>query len=274
MRLGTIQLGHVAVSRLILGGNPFSGFSHQGEGRDREMARWYTTARIKEALRQAEQVGVTTHLSRADRHVMRYMLEHWDEGGRLTWLAQTCPELGPCLKGVESAIAGGAKACHIHGGVVDFLFANGQLDELPPAIARLRAAGLSAGIAAHNPKVFEWAEKNLDCDYYLCCYYNSANRDKRAEHVPGMVECFHPDDRRVMTDLIQTLRRPVVHYKVLAAGRNDPAEAFDVVARALRPQDAVCIGVHTQDNAAMLADDIRLLEAALIRHQKLPTTNG
>ncbi len=38
----TVQLGNVTVSRLILGGNPFGGFSHQNPDRDREMLRYYT----------------------------------------------------------------------------------------------------------------------------------------------------------------------------------------------------------------------------------------
>ena len=263
MGLGTIQLKNVTISRMIIGGNPFSGFSHQGTARDQEMKHWYSTARIKETLRQAEAIGVTAHLSRSDHHVMRYMMELWDEGGEMTWLAQTCPEIGTIVKGVDNAIAGGAKACHIHGGLIDNLFANNKLDELPVAIEKLRKAGLPAGIAAHNPKVFEWAERELDCDYYMCSYYNASHRDKVAEHVSGMTEWFIDEDRRVMTELIQTLKRPVIHYKVLAAGRNKPAEAFDVVAKALRPQDAVCVGVHTKDNADMLAEDIHLLEEAL-----------
>jgi hypothetical protein len=33
----TIKLGKIEVTRFILGGNPFSGFSHQSSARDREM---------------------------------------------------------------------------------------------------------------------------------------------------------------------------------------------------------------------------------------------
>ena len=60
----TIQFGEVAVSRLVLGGNLFSGFSHQVPERDREMVLYHTTARIKEALRKAERAGVTRKIQR------------------------------------------------------------------------------------------------------------------------------------------------------------------------------------------------------------------
>ena len=71
MGLGTIRIGSAEVSRVVIGGNPFSGFSHQTAEKDREMVSWYTVARIKEALRRAEALGVNTHLGRADHHIMR-----------------------------------------------------------------------------------------------------------------------------------------------------------------------------------------------------------
>lgn len=258
-----ISLGNLSVSRFIIGGNPFSGFSHQGHSRDIEMKRYYTTERIKQTLRAAEQVGINTHIGRADHHVMRFLLEYWDEGGSIQWIAQTCPELGTPERGIQNAITGGAKACFIHGGWMDFLLAQGRLDEVPPAIAAIKAAGMPAGIAGHNPQVFEWAEEHIDADFYMCSYYNSAHRDERAEHVSGTPEWFLSEDRDAMTRLIARLRRPVIHYKVLAAGRNPAAEAFAYVAEHLRPQDAVCVGVHTQDNPRMIEEDVALLEQAL-----------
>jgi hypothetical protein len=113
--------------------------------------------------------------------------------------------------------------------------------------------------------VFRWAEENLDIDYYMCSYYNAAHRDTNAEHVSGMPEWFLEEDRQAMTALIKGLSRPVVHYKVLAAGRNDPADAFAFVARHLRPTDAVCVGVYPGKNAGMIAEDVRLLEEAMAR---------
>jgi hypothetical protein len=265
MAIDSVKLGDLSVTRLIIGGNPFSGFSHQSPETDDEMRHYYTVERIKETLRQAEQLGLSAHLSRADHHVMRYMMEYWDEGGKLLWLAQTCPEVGSIERGVDNAIAGNASACHIHGGLVDHLFANGQMDEIPSAIGRIRDAGIPAGIAGHNPRVFEWAEEHLDVDYYLCSYYNSSHRDQHAEHISGMKEWFLAEDRQIMADLIQQLSKPVVHYKVMAAGRNDPKEAFEFVARHLRPQDAVCVGIYTKQHPNGMAENLWLLEDSLRR---------
>lgn len=261
--MDTISIGDLRISRFVLGSNPFSGFSHQGPERDQEMRRFFTTEKIKETLREAEAAGITALVARTDHHVMRVLLEYWDQGGALTWCAQTCPEVGDHRTCVTRAAGGGAKACHIHGGVMDFLYAQGRLDEIPPVVQMIHDHGMQAGIAAHNPDVIRWAEDHLDVDYYLCSYYNAAHRDERAEHVSGMKEWFLEEDRRVMTELIGGLSRPVVHYKVLAAGRNDPREAFAHVARSMRPSDAVCVGIYPGDKGDMLREDIRLFEEAL-----------
>jgi hypothetical protein len=264
MGLPTVGIGELQVSKLLVGANPISGFSHQGLARDDQMRRWYTTARIKELLRQAEALGINTHLSRADHHVMRYLMEYWDEGGKLQWFAQTCPELGPVERGIANAIAGKAAACYIHGGVMDNLLANNDLGQVPAAIERIRKAGLTAGIAGHNPKTFQWAEEvKLPVDFYMCSYYNPIPREKSGEHVAGTEELYRAEDRDAMVATIRHLSKPAIHYKVFAAGRTEPKEALSFVAQHLRPQDAVCVGIFTQDKPDMLAEDIRLLMDAL-----------
>ena len=258
MNIPTIKIADRIVSRLILGGNPFSGFSHQGIDRDKDMTDYYTVDKIKATLRDAEDIGVNTFLGRADRHIVRTLLEYRNEGGSIQWFAQTCPEMQSIGRSIEDAIGGGASAAYVHGGVMDFLLANDGLDDVPPAIKLIRDAGLPAGIAGHNPRVFEWAEEHLDVDFYMCSYYNAAHRDENAEHIHGRPEWFNPEDRDIMTSLIATLSKPVIHYKILAAGRNDPAEAFAFTARHLRSQDAVCVGIHTKDKPRMLREDAEL----------------
>jgi hypothetical protein len=258
-----IQIGGVKVSRFILGSNPFSGFSHQGAEMDQAMVRYFTAARVKETFRAAESLGINTMIGRTDLHMIRLLLEYWDEGGRIQWFAQTCPEVGPHQMCIDRAAAHGAHACHIHGGVMDHLLAQDRLDEIPQVVEEIRSRGMLAGIAGHRPPVFEWAEKNLDLDYYMCSYYDPIPRDKRAEHVSGQEEQYLPEDRQAMTELIQGLSRPAIHYKVLAAGRNQPEEAFAYTARSMRDTDAVCVGIYTKDNPHMLEQDVELLARSI-----------
>ena len=255
----TIGLGNLTVSRFILGTNPVSGFSHQSPEMDEEMKGWYSIDRIKALLQEAESLGINTVIARTDMRVMGLMREYWDEGGRIQWFAQTCPPEGPPELCIQRAIAGGAVACHIHGGYMDHQLLNNQLDCIPGLIDMIRGAGLLAGVAGHDPRVIEWAEDNLDVDYYMCSYYNSMHRDTNPAHVHGASEWFWPEDRKIMTDLVQRLSKPAIHYKILAAGRNDPAEAFAFAAKAMRPQDAVCVGVYPAYKPSMLREDVELL---------------
>ncbi|MFC1558677.1 hypothetical protein ACFL40_04915 [candidate division KSB1 bacterium] len=259
-----VQIGDVKVSRFILGGNPFSGFSHLGVDMDMEVMRYYTTERIKRTIKEAESLSVNTFIGRVDNHILRILLEYRDEGGTIQLFGQTCPELGDPLISIDRAKENGAKGCHIHGGVMDNLLAQGRIDGVHALVEEIHKRGMLAGIAGHNPKVFEWAEEsNLDADYYMCSYYDPTPRDEHAGHVSELEEHFLPEDRERMTGIIPNLSKPVIHYKILASGRHEPADAFSYAAKIMRATDAVCVGVYTKDKPDMIKEDIQLLLEAV-----------
>ena len=258
-----VDFAGLRVSRFIIGGNPFSTVSHQGEVRDLEMRQWYTSARIKATLTDAEANGVTTFLGRADNHIIRLLCEYRDEGGRIDWIAQTTPELSSIERSVSRALSGGANAIFVHGGQTDQMLASGTMTRLPGIIQRIRDAGIPAGIAGHDPDVHRWAEDHLDVDFYMCCYYNPSRRDEQAERDAAAEEMYRDEDRQTMVQTIQQLQRPAIHYKIMAAGRNDPDEAFAFVAAHMRDSDAVCVGVHTKDNPGMVRENVNSLQRCL-----------
>ena len=79
--LPAIKLGEYEVSRLILGGNPLSGFSHTSDELNWEMASYYTMPRLQETLQEAWRCGINTVAARGDHHIMRMILEHHLSGG-------------------------------------------------------------------------------------------------------------------------------------------------------------------------------------------------
>jgi hypothetical protein len=192
MSLDTITIADIPISRFILGSNPFCGFSHQTPQKDTDMKRYYTTAKIKETIRDAEALGIDTMIARTDFHVMRLLLEYRDEGGGIHWFAQTCPEVAGSDVCVERAYSGGALACHIHGGVMDNLFARKEIGEIPGIIRMIREKGM-------------------------------------------------------------------------AAGRNDPEEAFAFAVRKMRTGDALCVGVYTRDKPDMLKQDVKIFQDYLLK---------
>jgi ethanolamine utilization microcompartment shell protein EutS len=253
------QIGGLWVNKFIIGGNPFSGFSHQGIERDKEMRSYYTDERIIQEWKKSEALGINTLIARTDEHMIRVLKAYRNQGGKLQWFAQTASELS-MEEAIQNAIDNKAVACYIHGGIIDNYYANGKMDLIPPAIKRIKDAGLYAGIAGHKTEVFLWAEKYLDCDFYMCSYYNPIYRDKEASHRHGIDEKFKEEDCARMLQTIQYLTRPVIHYKILAAGRIDPDTGFQRAAKAMRSNDMVCVGIFSKDDPQMLEKDVKLLE--------------
>ena len=259
MQVPTIRLSGLVVSRLIIGGNPFSGFSHQSRARSAEMVAWYTDERIMETLFQAESLGLNACLCRGDEHITRVLKRYWAEGGIMRWIAQTDSHAETAVLGARYCLEHGASVCYLHGGLADHYIAQERYDELRAFAGAVKAAGIPVGIAGHMPAAFIWAEQNLNLDFYMVSYYNPSPRQDVPHHDPEVAERYAEEDREERVALIQRLSRPVIHYKVLAAGRNDPAEALAYAARHMRPADAVCLGIYTHDNPNMLAEDLELL---------------
>ena len=264
MHIPTINLGDGAsgagldVSRIIIGGNPFSGFSHQSKTRSAEMAAWYTDERIVETLFQAESLGMNACLCRADAHITRVLDRYWGQGGTMRWIAQTDSRAETSIVGAHYCLDHGASACYLHGGIVDHYVAQGRYEDIRAFVGTVKEAGVPVGIAGHMPTDFFWAENDLDVDFYMVCHYNPSPRRDVPHHDPATAEQYLDEDREERVATIQRLSKPVIHYKILAAGRADPVEAFAYTARHMRPIDAVCVGIYTRDNPDMLAEDIQL----------------
>jgi hypothetical protein len=265
MPLPKVHLGTLPVSRFIIGGNPFSGFSHQSLTRSQEMVAWYTQERIVETLFQAQALGVTACIMRGDEQIAAVLRSYWDQGGTMVWVGQTDSRAETIVAGAQFCLDHGAAACFLHGGVMDHCVAQEQYDELDAFAQAVRDAHVPVGVAGHRPGDFTWAENHLPVDFYMVCYYNPADRALVPHHDPEATEHYTPEDREERVATLATLGKPAIHYKILAAGRLAPEEAFAYATDHMRPDDAVCVGIHTQDAPHMLATDVDLLLQGLRR---------
>lgn len=253
-----VNLGGLPVTRLIVGGNPFSGISHQSAEKDAEMLDYYTTARIKETLAECERLGINTLFARADQHIMRLVREYRNEGGTIQWFAQSAPEMASLEANIRRAKFFGAQGCYIHGGVVDQHFERGELEKLRPALALIRELGMVPGIAGHQPEAHLEAQRlQLGHEFHLVCFYNLTGRRGQIE-VADKNERFRHEDRDAAVATVQKLERPCVVYKIFAAGRNDPREALQYAYSHIRSTDAVLIGVYTRYQPDQIEQDVRI----------------
>jgi len=269
MQLPRIDFCGVQVSRIAVGGNPFSGIGHQDGALDQAMKNYYTVGRIKETLFQCEEAGINTAFMRADNHIIRLLREYWNEGGRIQWFAQHAPEHRSMLDNIRAAKGGGATGVYIQGGVTDTLQEAGQLDDLREALALLRRLGGPSGIAGHQPKSHRDAQAlGLDFDFHMVCFYNLTGRRGKIDVADPDAERYRPEDREAAARLLHELTRPCVAYKIMAAGRNDPREAIPYAVRHLKPTDITCIGFFPKDRPDEIREDVRLFCEALEKQGK------
>ena len=230
MRLRTI--GSAQGSGLCIGGNPFSGFSHQSPERNQEMLDYHTPERIHEVLRTAEDHGINT-FGCTDAHFFGALRDLGDAGGQIQWFAQVCIERG-------------CTGAYIHGGVVDNWHAAERWDLFEEVLGRMRDAGVVSGFAAHQPQAQAWIRDHLDPDFQMCSYYNPTDRSKSAHHQDSG-EKWEDEDRDAMLEVIANITRPVVHYKLIAGGT-------------LCEDDVALIGVFLKDHADLIAEDVDLFD--------------
>ena len=144
--LPCVQFCGLNVTRLILGANPFAGYSHQNPQRDREMLAYHTVARIRETWERAESAGINTIVTNnTTPHVVQAVREYRAAGGALQWIAQVAFRDGQSMdEAIDEAVQIGCRAMYFHGGAGGRgLPAQGRGED--PRLVRPRALAGRAG---------------------------------------------------------------------------------------------------------------------------------
>jgi len=262
--LPVVRLGPgCEASRLMIGSNPMSGFSHWSPERDRAMNQYYTAARTLDLLRHCQALGLSSVLLRGDRLMCRLYRDFCLEGGKLAWVAQTASELADQAVHVKSLAGLGAAGIYVHGTWVDNLFHAGRQAEVRDLLKRVRDTGKAVGLGTHRPEVVAHAEGAAwDLDFYMACFYNLAKAPKQVVAVAGcpvQKEEFDPGDPPRMTAAIRATKKPCLAFKVLGAGRHCASPeavhaAFAYAYANIKPTDAVVVGVFQQEGDQLAAD--------------------
>ncbi len=239
MNIPTISIASHHITRLIIGGNPYSGISHQSPEASNAMVDYYTTRQIMDDLAQAEQNGINTVLARADRHIMRVLNDYWNAGGTIQWIAQTPKqtEYSNLNKYLQIVARYNPIAIYHHGGTTDMLYAEGKLDSIQDNLKQIRDLGCAAGIGTHDPHILKYCyTEGFDVDFFVCALYNHTKHR----------EMYLSADRDIAVSAIQAIPIPIIAIKVLAAGRNEPNNAFQFALENIKPIDAMAVGMYTQ----------------------------
>lgn len=259
--LPTVDFCGLKPTRLIIGANPFGGFSHQSPERDAEMVAYYTPERIRETWERAYAAGINTMITNNETpHVLEAVVPYVAGGGPLQWIAQTSNRAYDSMhKAIDRVVEIGCKALYLHGGIVDGLYAHKDAATLRDWVAHARSYGIPVGVAGHAPEVHYWVDSLDLVDFHVVCFFNCGSLHAGKGHK------FRLADLAPAAECCRRLEKPCIAYKIMAAGRIDPVMAFEYAFENIKPIDVVNVGIYRGDKDDMVEEDVaivrRLLEA-------------
>jgi len=253
MLLSTVKFGKFEITRLIIGSNPFYGYSHFNRTLDQLMREWYTQDRRMEVLHACERQGINAWQAHYDDQVLEDFKRYRAEGGKmqLVLLADFALMQNPKLL-PEAAKLGPLGIAH-HGNRTDERFRNGETGKIKDFLKAVRDSGVMVGLSTHNPAVVDTAEgENWDVDYYQCCLYRVTRtpEEARAEFGEAPIgETFMEKDPERMCKMIRQTRKPCLAFKLFGAGRTSTSSkhverAFGFAFANIKPTDAVIVGMY------------------------------
>jgi len=264
------RIGKQEFSRLMLGGNLISGYSHS---RDLSyvsalMRRYNTPAKIRETLEIAESHGINV-MNLWIMDGITHLREHWKNGGKMKFIAQARVNQNDPLMQFKKAVDEGASAVHPTGDTTDGLVAQGQLGLISKIVEFVRSQGVPAGIGYHGFKALETTIANgIDADFYQKTLhtldYRSAPRTSAEFGADDLgtwdnAWCRYPE---TVIDTMAAVRKPFIAFKVLAAGAIKPEVGFPYAVNA--GADFLLVGMFDWQ----IADDVRIAKEAFKKAQR------
>ncbi|MCJ7544680.1 MAG: hypothetical protein MUP47_08995 [Phycisphaerae bacterium] len=260
-----ISLGRCEVSRLIVGHNPPCGNSHLNEQLNEEMAAYFTTANVLALYGRAEELGLRALVIRGDYRMLEWLELYRRGGGRMNIIGQTASEMHDVFANIRILAAAGAAAVYHHGTATDEFWQQGRIDDCLPYLKCMRDCGVAVGLATHIPEVIEHAQaRGWDVDFYLASLYNISRVPRESLLVTGDAgayarEPYLEEDRRRMLTVILATPKPVLAFKVLAAGRlcgspDTVRSAFVDAYSSIKPTDGVIVGLFPKHFDQVQAD--------------------
>jgi hypothetical protein len=259
MTLPTVEFCGLQVTRLIIGANPFAGFSHQSEQRDQEMVAYYSVDRILETWERAKTAGINTFITNNETdHVVQAVKAYLRAGGTLQWIAQVaCRKHPNMFAAVDEAVKIGCCALYFHGGYVDECYHSKDEKSLRSWCEHARSAGIPVGVAGHAPEVHYWVNSLGFADFHAVPFFNCGSLHD------GKGERFRLADIAPAIACIRQIRKPCISYKVMGAGRIDPKMAFEHAFANIKPTDVVNVGMHRGDKDHMVEENAALVQEIL-----------
>ena len=257
------KIEDLSVPRMVIGTNWFLGFSHTSRAKDEQIKKLMTRQRIADVLEVFFEAGVDCIYGVREQagHLEEAVKDAEDRTGR------KCIRMGtPSLKlegialgaGAASANAEaeaenerildsfariGCQVCLPHTSTTDVLLdrSSRTIRGMADICSKIRQRGMIPGLSTHMPEAPVYADRTgLDVGTYIQIY-NAMGFLMQIE-----IDWVHR--------MIRNAKKPVIAIKPFAAGRLHPLVGLAFCWATLRPQDMVCVGTMTPDEARELIE--------------------
>jgi hypothetical protein len=273
------KIGNVSISRLFLGGNLIGGWAHS---RDlmyvSQLFKAYNTdAKVFETLEIAERHGINTVLIDP---VSQNVVEKYkrQRGGKIQTMVCIHPDAdeGQMDREIKELVDKGATLLYTHGELTDGHTRAERVHVLAKAMELIKKHGVPAGIGSHSLETPMACEKQgVGADFYVKTlhmdrYWSATPREKREEwcwYKPQSSDHdgFHDNmwclDPEKTISFMETVKKPWVAFKVMAAGAIPPRMAFPYAFR--HGADFVVAGMfdfHIEEDVKLAAEALRKLD--------------
>jgi hypothetical protein len=239
------KIGNLTISRLITGSNLFGGGSHSRELRYvRKLMRNYHTPEKKlETIKLIYDNGVNTSIGGG---ALKELKEQ--AGKDMQFIAQ----LRPDIESAQKAIDRGAVGAFIWGNRGDTLVQDGKMEDIDKFVTFVKKNGLIAGVGGHDFRVPQECEKaGIDVDFYFKTfhhdnYFSATPKEYRvafaSDHpVPTYHDNMWEQFPEQTIEVMKSIKKPWIAYKVLAAGGIQPTEGFKYAFE--NGADFICVGM-------------------------------
>jgi len=244
------KIGKVSVSRLLLGGNLIGGWAHSRDlmYASKLFTSYNTEAKIFETLELAQACGINTIQidPRCWDPVVKYNQSHTPQIQTMICVP-LIDDKAKMNEEIKRQVDTGATLLYSHGGVTDSHMMNGgKMDVIGQMVDLIKAQGVPAGVGGHSLNMPIACEKsNIDPDYYVKTlhpdrYWSATPKEGRKEYDwmrrnasdhnanNDNMWCNNPEET---VAFMETVKKPWVAFKTMAAGAIHPRMAFSFAYR-------------------------------------------
>jgi hypothetical protein len=235
--LPTARIGKLEISRMILGGNLLTHYTHSRDLRYvyALAAHYNTDAKIIETLALAEAHGINTLCMHNPAHPMSVLRRYRRQGGKIQWIiCPTAPvqaDMTQYREQVEELMRDGCEAIYLWGVHADSLVAQGKMDLVAKAVELPKEYGVPSGVGGHSLDVIKACETHgINADFYIKTFHHhSYPTGPKPEQIKGPYSefpgywCANPQET---IEVMRSVKKPWIAFKTMAAGAIPPKQAF------------------------------------------------